>query len=305
MTNPSKHNPLLIFPHAPILASDRANWKTIQFAHFRQPPFDVPEHVLPQHLICMNVGKPVRLEQTVDGQHETVYSTPGDLAIYPAYLSQQFRWDKEVEFFNLFLEPSLLAQVSYEVFGNDRIELIPHLTTLFDPLIQQIGFALKTSLEIDGKNSNLYADSMAHALVVHLLSRYSTHSHQAKIITGSFTQQQWKQIVDYIDANLNRNISLAELAATVPLSQYHFAHLFKESIGTSPHQYLIRCRVERAKQLLVMSNLPIAAIAHAVGFASQAHFTYHFKRLVGVTPKVFHSDRKNIKNNRKNFEENH
>jgi len=60
------------------------------------------------------------------------------------------------------------------MFWSDHLELIPHLTTLFDPLIQQIGFALKTSLEIDGNNSNLYADSIAHALVVHLLSRYST-----------------------------------------------------------------------------------------------------------------------------------
>jgi AraC family transcriptional regulator len=51
------------------------------------------------------------------------------------------------------------------VFGSDRLELIPHLASLFDPLVQQIGFALKTSLEIDGKNSNLYADSIAYASV--------------------------------------------------------------------------------------------------------------------------------------------
>ncbi|URD53853.1 helix-turn-helix transcriptional regulator [Chroococcidiopsis sp. CCNUC1] len=71
------------------------------------------------------------------------------------------------------------------------------------------------------------------------------------------------------------------------LSPYHFAHLFKESTNTSPHQYLIRCRIERAKELIVMSDLPLATIAQTVGFASQGHFTYHFKRCVGVTPKVF------------------
>jgi AraC family transcriptional regulator len=57
--------------------------------------------------------------------------------------------------------------------------------------------------------------------------------------------------------------------------------------GIPPHQYLIRCRVERSKQLLVMDNLSIAAVAQVVGFASQGHFTYHFKRLVGMTPKAF------------------
>ena len=287
MTTSDKNNPSLIFPRSAILASDRANWKNIYFAHFRQPPCEVPEHLPSQHLICMNVGKPVQLKQSVDGQHQTVYSVPGDLGIYPAYLSQTFRWDEEVEFFNLFLEPSFLVQVSYDVFGRDRLELTPHLTTLFDPLIQQIGFALKTSLEIDGKNNNLYADSMAYALAVHLLFRYSTHASQAKISRSGFTQPQLKQVVDYIDANLDRNVSLAELATLLQLSPYHFAHLFKNSIGIPPHQYLIRCRIERAKRLLALGNLSIVAVAQVVGFASQGHFTYHFKRLVGVTPKSF------------------
>jgi AraC family transcriptional regulator len=287
VVEPDKTNSPLIFPAPPILASDGANWKNIQFAHFRQPACKVPEHVSPRHVICMNVGKPVRLFQAVDGQQETVDSVSGDVAIYPAYASQQFRWHKEAEFFNLFLEPPFLAQVGYDVFGCDRLELIPQLATLLDPFIQQIGLALKTSLEIDGTNSNLYADSIAYALVVHLLCRYSTHSRPIKPIKGGLTQQQWRQIANFMDTNLDQNLSLTELAAIVRLSPYHFAHLFKKTTNTSPHQYLVRCRIERAKQLMGMGNLSLATIAQAVGFASQGHFTYHFKRLVGVTPKVF------------------
>lgn len=287
MTDSTKSNLPLILPYSPILVSDGANWKNINFAHFRLPPCDVPERVSSQHIICLNVGQSVQLEQAVGGQHEKVYSGFGDLKIYPAYLSQWFHWDKEAEFFNLFVEPSFLTTVGYDVFGSDRLELIPHLATLFDPLVGQIGFALKTSLEIDGENSHLYADSLAHALVVHLLSRYSTNSGQTKTIVGSFTQQQWRQIVDFIETNLEKNISLTQLAEIVRLSPHHFAHLFKKSTNISPHQYLILRRIERAKQLIIMSNLSLAAIAQTVGFASQGHFTYHFKRLVGVTPKVF------------------
>jgi AraC family transcriptional regulator len=229
----------------------------------------------------------VRLEQSVDGQRKAVDSIAGDLAIYPAYSSQQFRWNQEAEFFNLFLEPSFLIQVGYDVFGSDRFELIPHLATLSDPFVQQIGFALKTSLETNGTSSRLYADAIAHALVVHLLARYSTQSRPIKPIAGGFTQAQWKQIIDFIHANLDRNIHLTELAGIVQFSPYHFAHVFKRTTNTSPHQYMIRCRIERAKQLMVMGDLSIATIAQTVGFASQGHFTYHFKRLVGVTPKVY------------------
>jgi AraC family transcriptional regulator len=96
-----------------------------------------------------------------------------------------------------------------------------------------------------------------------------------------------QQIIDFINVNLERNICLTELAEIVRLSPYHFARLFKKSTNISPHQYLIRCRIERAKQLMMMGNLSIAEIAQMVGFASQGHFTFHFKRLVGVTPKVF------------------
>jgi AraC family transcriptional regulator len=287
VTDSDRHNPSLVFPDAPILASDRANWENIYFAHLRQPPCEVSEQVPSRHVICMNVGRPVQVQQTVDGHREIVNSMPGDLGIYPAWLTQKFRWDEKAEFFNVLLKPSFLTQVGYDLFGSDRLELIPHLTTLFDPLIQQIGFALKTSLEIDGDYSNLYADTMAHALAVHLLSRYSNRPAPQNISPHGLSQRQWKQVVDYINANLDKNLSLAALAEVLHMSTYHFAHLFKKSAGIPPHQYLIRCRIERAKQLLVCNDLSIAAIAQIVGFASQGHFTYHFKRLVGVTPRVF------------------
>jgi AraC family transcriptional regulator len=287
VVNPTQSKLPLILPRPPLLGSDHSNWENIHFAHFQQPPCAVPEHISPRHTLCINVGKPLRLEQSIDGQRKAVDSIAGDLAIYPAYLSQKFCWDKEAEFFNLFIEPSFLTQVGYEVFGSDRLELVPHLGTLSDPFVQQIGFALKTSLEIDGTSSHLYADAIAHALVVHILARYSTHSRQVKSILGGFTQTQWKQIINFIHGNLDRNIYLTELAEIVQFSSYHFVHMFKKSTNTSPHQYVIRCRIERAKQLIAVGDLSIATVAQTVGFASQGHFTYHFKRLVGVTPKVY------------------
>ncbi|MBF2050537.1 MAG: helix-turn-helix transcriptional regulator [Elainella sp. C42_A2020_010] len=286
MTNPAPNKLPLILPRLPILVSDGSSWENIGFAHFQQPPCSVPEFVSPRHILCLNAGKPVRLKQVVDGERKVVDSIPGDLAIYPAALCQQFSWDSEAEFFNLFLEPSFVTQVGSDLFGSDRLELVPQLGILSDPLIYQISLALKTSLETDGATSRLYADAIAQALVVHLLTRYSTHSRQIKLIAGGFTQAQWKQIVDFIYANLDRNIHLAELAELVQFSPYHFAHLFKQSTHISPHQYLIRCRIERAKQLMAM-GMSLAEVAQTVGFASQGHFTYHFKRLVGVTPKVF------------------
>jgi AraC family transcriptional regulator len=215
-----------ILPGRPIASSHAAGWDKIQLAHCRQPPHSIPEHCSPHHTICINVGNSLVLEQGVDGKFETVQSVPGDMAIYPANLRQTARWDREAEFLLLDLEPTLLTLVGYELCGSDRVELVPQLT-FFDPLIHQIALALKTTLETDGVGSCLYAESIANSLAVHLLSRYSTRERAVRHYTRGLSQQQLKQVIDYIHQHLDQNLSLAELAGVVQFSSYHFAHLFK------------------------------------------------------------------------------
>ncbi len=82
-------------------------------------------------------------------------------------------------------------------------------------------------------------------------------------------------------------MSLKELAAIVQMSAHYFSQLFKQSTGITPHQYVIHCRIERAKELLMQRKLTIADVAKVVGFVDQSHFHRHFKRLVGITPKAF------------------
>jgi AraC family transcriptional regulator len=284
-TNPSTQ--LLDLPHLPIVSSRGQAWNKIQLAHYRQPAFCIREHTPAYHGICINAGKAVNLKQQVDGKIEVVDSVPGEVGIYPAFLSQSFAWDNEAEFLLIYLEPILLKQLGEELYGCDRVELIPQLNSLFDPLIQQIALALKTTLETDGIGSRLYAESMANALSIHLLLRYSSRDCKIQPYKGKLSQQQLKLIIDYIDSHLNEDLSLLELASIVQLSEYHFARLFKQTTGLAPHQYHIQCRIERTKQLLLHGDKTIVEIAQTVGFASQGHLNYHFKRLVGVTPKQF------------------
>lgn len=98
---------------------------------------------------------------------------------------------------------------------------------------------------------------------------------------------QLKLVVDYINDYLDRELSLDELATIAQLSPYHFCRSFKGSTGLTPHQYVIRQRVERAKLLLKDGRMGIAEVAIACGFTHQSHLNRHFKRLTGVTPKNF------------------
>jgi AraC family transcriptional regulator len=97
-----------------------------------------------------------------------------------------------------------------------------------------------------------------------------------------------KAVLGYIREHLHAALTLRELAAVAHLSPYHFARRFKESTGLPPHRYVIARRIERAEQLLRgEEELTLAQVAARVGFWDQGHFTHHFKRHVGVTPRRF------------------
>jgi transcriptional regulator GlxA family with amidase domain len=96
-----------------------------------------------------------------------------------------------------------------------------------------------------------------------------------------------KRVLACIETRLAEPIQVCELADEVHMSPFHFTRMFKLATGHSPHKYITLQRIERAKELLATSELPIAAIAAAVGYQTQAHFTGVFSRHAGTTPKVF------------------
>ena len=95
----------------------------------------------------------------------------------------------------------------------------------------------------------------------------------------------------FIDRNLGDRLTLPDLAGALAVDPYHLAHVFKRTVGIAPHQYLIHRRMERAKQLLATTNLPIAHVALAVGFANQSHFSALFHRITGSTPRSYRAVR--------------
>jgi AraC-like DNA-binding protein len=104
-------------------------------------------------------------------------------------------------------------------------------------------------------------------------------------LSESKSEYRLWQAVAYIEDHLDQSLSLTQLAAVVQISPDYFSHWFKQSLGVSPHQYIIKCRLQRAKQLIIQGELTIAEVARKVGFANQAHLNRHFKRVFGMTPK--------------------
>src|SRR5262249_42613478 len=133
----------------------------------------------------------------------------------------------------------------------------------------------------------LAAESLANVLAVHLIRHVSAPRRPARGRDGALPQGRLRAVAEYIEEHLDAGPSLGQLAAVARLSPHHFARQFKTAPGLPPHQYVIMRRVERAKQLLQGSDLSLAEVAAHAGFSGQSVFCYHFKRLVGVTPRQF------------------
>jgi transcriptional regulator of acetoin/glycerol metabolism/AraC-like DNA-binding protein len=95
-----------------------------------------------------------------------------------------------------------------------------------------------------------------------------------------------RRVREYVDAHLDENVGLEVLAALAGLSVHHFARAFRQSVGEPPHGYILRRRIERAREMLVQTDQPLSEIALAVGFSDHSHFARHFRRQMGVTPSA-------------------
>jgi AraC family transcriptional regulator len=275
-----------IFPQLPLPKSERAIWTGISLEYHRQPPFETPEIALTSYPIGINLGQSFQLERKIDGKWETKQVFPGAIGLCPFNLSHEMRWHSEINVLSLNLEHEFLARSALESFNTDRVELLWPMV-FQDPLIQQIGLALKAESQSDGGGSQLYVETMAKALAVHLLRHYSTQEYRKLDGKLAICPHKLRWVQNYINDNLERQFSLDELAAIAQLTPYHFCHTFKQSVGISPHQYVIQQRVKRAKQLLLHKKMSLSEIALACGFTHQSHLNRHFKRLTGVTPKTF------------------
>jgi AraC family transcriptional regulator len=158
-----------------------------------------------------------------------------------------------------------------------------------EPQIERIGLSFLSEMESGGLGGELYAESLATMLTLHLLRHHSSLGRRSrrKIECGSgISKRAVERATDYINDNLPGKLTRAEIAGAAHVSPHHFARSFKAETGLSPHQYVIHRRIERAKTLLTDTDLTTAEIAQAVGFSNASYLAYHVRRLLGVSPKA-------------------
>ncbi|HAA33468.1 MAG TPA: AraC family transcriptional regulator [Cyanobacteria bacterium UBA8553] len=277
------------FNRQSLLSNDDCGWSGIRFQFTRSISASaLPEEIVfPENAIHIYTDIPSEyvFEARINGQLKTSSLVAGHSLIIPRGTAYWQSENQKSQGITLGFHSGFLARTLSESIDLNCLELHPQFPT-FDPLIYQIGLALKAELEQNRHSTRLYAESAATFLVTHLFHHYALRKPTLQSTRSGLPKYKLQQVIDYIYANLECDIGLTQLADLVQMSLSHFSRLFKQSTGYSPHQFVIKCRVDRARELLLKSDLSIADISYQVGFANQGHLTNHFKRLLGVTPKV-------------------
>jgi AraC family transcriptional regulator len=273
----------------PLFSSQIRGWENILVEEFQHPAGEGRLLYPDEHVIYLSLApRPVRLLQIQGDQSYTGLYGKGDFCITPAEAPFFARWENDDRFLQIRVASRFLQSIATETLDTnlDRLEVLPKFRTR-DPQIEAIGMLLLTELKQENLGGRLYIESLTNVLAVHLLRQYAAAKPQIPIHEGGISQRQLLQVLEYIHEQLDQDIKLADLAALLGMSQFHFSHLFKQSIGTTPYQYLLQQRVERAKQLLKQTDRSIMDIALLCGFNSHSHLSKQFRQLTGVTPRIY------------------
>lgn len=184
------------------------------------------------------------------------------------------------------LEQKLLSYAAAEQGVFEDIEPI-WVHGIDDSLARELVLALRAEARNPQHDNTGYAHSLACMLASHIVRRYSSDRLQMPSRPGGLAISSLRTVIEYIHAHISDDIAIEQLAGLVNLSVAHFSRMFKRSAGMPPHQYVLRCRITRAKQLLVSRSINLAEVAAMAGFFDQGHMTRSFREWLGTTPGAY------------------
>lgn len=278
------------------LSSEQADWGDLVANAFFEPTQiqGWKSETTSGATLMLLAGGPLHVDRHYEDGHTTTdVMREGDLVLTsdvvgPYLVSSYSLSSIPTRTFCLHLSYGLLARTAEDLGDRDLSRLsLTGRERFEDPLLRQIALALWKELEESTPAWKLYAQAAAQILAVHILRHYTSSPIRIEEVSHLLTRRQLKRILDFVSADPGRDLTLEAMAEQVGFSPYHFARLFRHTTGESPHQFVLRQRIEAVQRLLRETDAPLAQIALESGFANQSHLTRTFKRYLGVTPKAY------------------
>jgi AraC family transcriptional regulator len=290
LQSPSVSDVAVLYPEAVVASSDALAWQNIRAIHLRH---SLKEMVVPpseSHCLVLNLRASFQLNARLGQRTFEGTVQAGEVALIPAgtTLSFQSLSSPLCNTLLLFLRPLFVrSAVEGLDFSYRELDLTPEIG-FESKHIRHLAMSLLGELNEASLLGRLYADSLAIALAIQLTRRYNTLK-DTQICNGGMAPHRLRKATGMLDDYLaaEGRVPLVFVAKEVGMSYCHFSRAFKRSMGITPSNYIAERRIERAKQLMQETDLPISEIALRSGFSSQSHFTTSFHRLARVTPRSF------------------
>jgi AraC family transcriptional regulator len=214
---------------------------------------------------------------------ERVDYSAGDLGMCPRH---EGKWVglMSASHLQIGISDAALMAASDEVSG--KVELCSY-RKFADPRLGALAAAVNAEMIAGFPNGRLFLDSVEQAIAVALVNGHAVRRRPLQVHRGGLGSARLRRIKEWVRAKMEDDLSLHEMAQSVELSTAHFSRMFRESTGETPHQFVLRQRVERAKAMLRDSDARVLDVAVACGFKTQQHFAQVFHDTCGVTPTSY------------------
>ena len=266
------------------------NWDNVYISKQIEDPNEGSFRASPHLFISLTRSGSTRIICNIQSQEYRAYLHPGQLSILAPNQPVNMKWDRRIHTTHLYLRNTFLNEVAGDITRNQSssIDVVGRLAFM-DPLLEGLVTAIDDAMELGIEGTRPYVEHLARAAACHVLRKYSTlRSPQAlEDSSGELTRSQIARFREMVDTRMSQKLTLTDLAEGSGLSTGHFAHLFKQATGTTPYQYLLHCRIDRARYLLAKTSMPVARIAAECGFSDHVHFTRVFSKTVGQPPAAF------------------
>jgi AraC family transcriptional regulator len=257
--------------------------------HLTPEPAKYGERHQPAHVVFLYDAEPTLAACRTEGRRFNGWVHPGDVWIVPRSTRHTGTFQGPHGGLVLAIENSQFERHIGVLMHGGRIELGPQ----FNVRDSQLEHLLRGLLAVaqDGSRADaLVGDLLVNAICIRLAKRYAVSKLNLAPRRGGLPVPRLKRVLDYVDANLDNNITLSSLAGAANMSLYYFATLFRQSMGLSPHRYVLQQRIERAAGLLRDTKLSVLEVSLHLGFEHQNNFSRAFRRVTGVSPTHFRQE---------------
>lgn len=242
----------------------------------------------PAHMILILLTPQLDRIVSLNSDRRSTFTAPvGSMEIIPADAEIFASWTTVKENLLIALEPERLSKLAGLEFQTESFEFRLPANGHVDEKALMLANMIRDEFRQGIPGNDIYFDSLITVLSTYVLRNYSSLSDQTvPRQKGGLSVKAWRDVQDYIRANLANQLSVGKLAQVAELSPSHFLRAFRETAGHAPHQHVLASRVEFAEKMAMSTDIPLTAIAKLAGFSSHSHMTAAMRQYKSTTPSA-------------------